>query len=460
VARTNVKRKAPAYEGVTHEGAPAVRINELEKLKRSVMSCLLWEDEFYEDGEKIADRIVKLVAKVPASSVATLAIQARNQFKLRHVPLLLTAALCKHASGTRLVSDTVPLVVRRVDELAELVSIYRKLNGKDAALANQLKKGLAQAFRNFDEYQFAKYDRDGDWKVRDVMFMVHPGEHLRLEDGADVALATDRKDYFRSHVKRHPLFRRVAERNLKTPDTWEVELSAGKDKKETFERLLKENRLGYLALLRNLRNMEQAGVDRDLIEKAILARKGAQNVLPFRYLAAARHAPSLEPALDQALSEAIAEIPPFEGTTVILVDVSGSMDDRLAGKSDLKRVDAAATLAAIFPGKTRVITFSERHVEVPPRKGMAGVAAILASQPHSGTYLGKAVTHANTLPHDRLIVITDEQTADRVPDPKAKHAYVINVASAQNGIGYRKSWVHIDGFSEQVIRFIREYELG
>lgn len=65
----------------------------------------------------------------------------------------------------------------------------------------------------------------------------------------------------------------------------------------------------------------------------------------------------------------------------------------------------------------------------------------------------------NTLAHDRLIVITDEQSHDRVREPHARLAYMINVASNRWGVGYGR-WVHVDGFSEGVIRFIHEYELG
>ena len=97
---------------------------------------------------------------------------------------------------------------------------------------------------------------------------------------------------------------------------------------------------------------------------------------------------------------------------------------------------------------------------VPARPGMAGIDAIIASQPHGTTELGKAVEHINKkVPHDRLIVITDEQSQDVVPDPVAPLADMINVASYRNGVGYGR-WVHIDGFSEQVLRFIAEYELG
>ncbi len=110
-----------------------------------------------------------------------------------------------------------------------------------------------------------------------------------------------------------------------------------------------------------------------------------------------------------------------------------------------------------MPGDVRVFTFSNSVVEVPARRGMAGVDAVVRSQSDGGTYLGKAVTHVNGLPHDRLIVVTDEQSHDVVPEPVAAKAYMVNVASARNGVGYGP-WVHLDGFSEAVLRFVQEHE--
>jgi uncharacterized protein with von Willebrand factor type A (vWA) domain len=253
------------------------------------------------------------------------------------------------------------------------------------------------------------------------------------------------------------LWKQVAERDLPTPDTWEVQLSGGADKRATFERLLAEHKLGYLALLRNLRNMDQAEVDETLVREAIRARRGAERVLPFRYVAAARAAPRYETWLDQALMETVLQGPVFTGRTIVLVDVSGSMDHRLSAKSDLTRMDAAATLASVIPGDVRIFSFSDKVVEVPARRGMAGIDAIVRSQGHGGTWLGTAVTKLNTLKHDRLIVVTDEQSHDPVPNPVAARAYMVNVASARHGVGYGP-WVHLDGFSEAVLRFIQEHE--
>lgn len=420
--------------GVTHEGAPAAILSAEQKLRRSVLSCLLWESEFYEDGETIADRMSALAAELDPAIVAALAVEARERFNLRHAPLMLLSVLVRTGSGTSLVSETIERVIQRADEMSEFLAIYWR-NGR-RPLTKQMKRGLARAFAKFDGYQLAKYDRDGPVKLRDVLFLVH----AKPKDEAQAAL-----------------WKQVADRDLPSPDTWEVALSGGADKRETFERLLAERKLGYLALLRNLRNMDEAQVDEGLVRAAIIARRGAERVLPFRYVAAARAAPRYEPFLDQALMEAVLAEPVFEGRTIVLVDVSPSMNVRLSARSDLTRMDAAATLASIVPGDVRVFSFSNEVVEVPARRGMAGVDAVIRSQPSNGTLLGKAVTHVNRLPHDRLIVITDEQSQDPVPAPKAAKAYMVNVASARNGVGYG-DWTRIDGFSESVLRYMREHE--
>lgn len=434
MARINVTAK---NRKVTHEGGMAVPSLSAEKqLRRSVMSCLLWENEFYEDGQSIADRIVEAAEKVDPKVLAEIAVEARQKMNLRHVPLLLLMVLCRTGKGDAVVAQTVAKVIQRADEMAELLAMHWSKGHK--MVPAQMRKGLDKAFRKFDEYQLAKYDRNGAVKLRDVLRVVRPKP---------------------DNDEQSALWKRTKDRTLKTPDTWEVELSAGKDKKEVFERLIKEENLGYLALLRNLRNMQEAGVDPVLVNKAILARKGgAHRVFPFRFVAAARYAPQFEPSLDASLTRTIAELPKLNGTTFVLVDVSGSMDTNLSGKSDMTRMDAAAALASIVNCENlRVFTFSNEMVEVPPRKGMAGVQAIVQSQGHGGTYMEGALQKLYKMPHDRLIVISDEQAHDNVANPKTPLSYMINVGSYKNGVGYGK-WVHIDGFSENVIRFIHEYE--
>lgn len=438
MAATN--RRAVAPKLYTAGGAPAaLHVTPYQQLRRSVLACFLFEGEFYEDGQSIAGRISRLAADPAISDqqLGELAVEARTEHNLRHVSLLLALAMVARGGGAY-VASVVERVVQRADEVAELLALYWK-DGKKP-LAKQLKVGLARALTKFSAYQLAKYDRANAVRLRDVLFMVH----AKPKDEAQAAT-----------------WKQLVDGTLPAPDTWEVALSAGGDKKTEFTRLLEEGKLGYFALLRNLRNMDQAGVDPALVRAAILARKGgAEKILPFRYVAAARAAPRFEPQLDQALQTTIQELPQLPGRTIVLVDVSGSMDWMLSDKSDLKRIDAAATLASVVNAEDlRVFTFSYNVVEVAPRRGMAGIDTVVKSQPHGGTDLAKAVDAMNMLPHDRLIVITDEQSTSgrRTPGPVAPRAYMINVASAKNGVGYGK-WTHIDGFSEKVLHWIHEFE--
>jgi hypothetical protein len=418
----------------THEGAPAVAVTPELALRRCVLACMLWETEFYEDGVAIAGRIRELVPKVLPAKVAALAIEARSVMKLRHVPLLLVREMARHATHRSLVAETLAQVIQRADELAEFVAIYWA-DGR-APLSGQVKKGLAAAFPRFDEYALAKYDRAGVVRLRDVLFLCH----AKPRDAEQAAV-----------------WKRLVDGELATPDTWEVALSSGGDKLSHWERLLAENKLGSLALLRNLRNMQDAGVREELVLSALAAMK-TERVLPFRFLAAARYAPQWEEALEAAMFRCVADRERLTGHTLLMVDVSGSMIYPLSRRSEMQRVDAAYGLAVLLreiAEKVTVYTFSHGAVRVPSRRGFALRDAMEASQPHGGTNLGASLDAVKEK-YDRIIVITDEQSHDRVPAPKGR-GYVINVASAKNGVGYGK-WSHIDGWSEAVIEYIRELE--
>jgi len=238
-----------------------------------------------------------------------------------------------------------------------------------------------------------------------------------------------------------------------------VALSSGADKHAAWQRLLAENKLGALALLRNLRNLRQAGVEDELVLSALCSMSTAR-VLPFRFLAAARYAPQWEEALEQAMLKCVAGREKLPGSTVVLVDVSGSMTAPLSRRSGMQRTDAAYGLAVLLREigeKVAVYSFSDELVEVPGRRGFALRDAIDTSQRHNSTQMGKAVAALNGKEkYDRLIVITDEQAEDMLSAPHDK-GYVINVASYKNGVGYGK-WTHIDGWSEAVVEYIRLLE--
>jgi len=440
MSRVNVN---PASAPVlTHEGGPAQPTDPLRQLRRAVLTCLLWEDTFYEAGSEIAQSIADLVTRVDPQAVADLAIEARDRLHLRHVPLFLVRELARRKRVGPIVEKTLGHVIQRADELAEFLAMYWK--EKRQPLASGVKRGLAAAFGKFDEYRLAKYNQANKIKLRDVLFLVH----AKPKDEAQAAL-----------------WKRLVDGELATPDTWETELSAGKDKKETFERLLREGKLGGMAVLRNLRNMQQAGVDESLIRARL--DKGIARALPFRFVTAAGYAPNLEDALESAMLRGTEDLPVLPGKTGLLVDVSGSMDGHLSPKSEATRLDAAAGLAILLREKAeRVVfaTFSNQVAVIPRRRGFALRDAIKESQPHQGTYLRRALEMlrdgqgSGWRDLDRAIVITDEQSHDGILPAFTKLAYVVNVAPYKHGVGYRDGWSHIDGWSERVIDFIRETE--
>jgi len=452
----------------THEGAPAKNVNAYSELRRTLLACLLWEDSFYESGEQVADRIVRLVNEIPNSKqVADLAIEARSQHNLRHAPLLLVRAMVASERHRPFSGDTLGAVIQRPDEIAEFMAMYWK-DGK-TPIAKQVKKGLAQAFGKFNEYSLAKYNQDNAIKLKDVAFLVHPSPSVVLKDNEPVYLETktvaplNRKGYKRGAVDRHKgsLLDKLINGQLATPDTWEVALTEAhtpEAKKKVWNRLLAENKLGALALLRNLRNMLKVGVETSRI-KAALASSRTERVLPFRFITAARYAPMLEDVLEQMMLKNLETSDKLKGKTILGIDVSGSMSSTVSGKSELSRYDAAIALAILLREiceDVEIFTFNSQVKACKPRRGFA--LRDEASFDGGETNIGEALRYANGRGYDRLIMFTDEQSHDRVGAPlKSSKAYMINVATYENGVGYG-DWIHIDGFSESIVKYIQALE--
>lgn len=437
--RMNTRRSTAQLR--THEGGKAKKINSEQELRRSLMSCMLFEKTFYENDIDINDRFKELVPKVSPEKVASMAIEARTKMKLRHAPLYITKEMARNKSHRYMVKDTLADVIQRADELAEFLAMYWE-DGKQP-LANSVKKGLAKAFTKFNEYHLAKYNRPNTIKLRDVLFLCH-AKPLNKEQ--------------------EELWKRLVNDELKTPDTWEVSMSAtkGENKKEVWEGLLDRGVMGDLAILKNLRNFYENDVDENKVFKALENVRGTR-VFPSRYLSAARYAPQWEEQIEKALFKLIEQYEKLKGKTTLLVDVSGSMHWEVSDRSEVTRLDAASSLAILIRElceKVDIFTFSDDLIAVPPRRGFALRDAINDSQYHSGTYLKKAMDEMKTKVKqtDRLIIITDEQSHDGIGESFAKeNNYVINVAPYRNGIGYY-DFIHIDGFSDAIIEYIKVYE--
>jgi hypothetical protein len=434
----------------TFEGGPASVIKPAEQLRRAVMTCLLWEDQFYIDGQGIADLVKNLMGKVSEEDAREALRQAKWENKLRHMPLYLLVLMAKQGW---LKKEDIVSVITRPDDMTELLALYWK-DGK-TPLDHQLLKGLALAFGKFDEYQLAKYSRDKAVKLRDVLRIARP----RPKDDAQ-----------------SDLWKRLLSNDLKIPDTWEVAISAcGNDnakKKAEFTRLITEkdtdektgkewNKLGDLALLRNLRKMREVGVDDAVIRKAFEDRRWGW-IIPYQFITAASHNPVLEDVLEQAMFKCLGNQEPIEKKVSLLVDVSGSMNASLSSKSEVRRRDVAISLAVLFREvckNVRLYTFNDNLHEIPPRRGFALRDYILKNFGGSTSMWGAIRESAKVRKNDVTIVITDEQTMDSgtFVDANSDLLVIVNVASYQNGVSYDKNTVHINGWSDSIVTYLREY---
>ena len=457
--KTNVKTKrSHLYSDERLAGGMGNRAAKQDaesQLRRCVMSCMLWENIAYETGGQVALNIQSLVPKVDPEVVAAIAVEARDQQKLRHVPLYIVRLMAALDTHKHLVADTLFQVVRRPDELTEFLSIYWKTN-KGKTLSAQVKRGLARAFQKFNRYQLSKWDRSGkEISIRDVMFLVHPTP----------------KDN-----EQGELWKELANKQLGSADTWEVSLSAGADKRETFERLLSEGKLGASAFLKNLRNMTQAGVARHVLNEAFNTIK-TDVLVPLDFIKAAVICPEYTRQIESMMFRSLADSPKLSGHTIFVVDISGSMNSPLASKSIFTRMEAGLAMAVLASEMCDSISVyatagndgSRIHKtrRVKPYRGFALSDEIRGMYRELGgggiftrqclEYIYKQEQEA-----DRIIVFSDSQDCDlnnKVPKPFGKYNYIIDVSCHKNGVNYDGVWTaEIAGWSEAFLKYIYLYE--
>ncbi len=345
------------------EGEKAYQLNPEMELYAAVVTAGL-SDNFYEKTDDRLSRIQNLIKKNQAEYVAKLAIYSRNQMYMRSMPMVLAVELAKFNSGNAIIKKTVSGVVKRADEITELLAYYQLANKRNGVkklnkLSKQIQKGLSDAFNNFDEYQFAKYNREAEIKLRDALFLVHP----KAKDD-----------------KQQILFNKIASNELAVPYSWETELSAlgqlkyvdDKEKAVAFrakwEELIDSNKIGYMALLRNLRNILEAEVSATHVKKvcSYLSNETAvanSKQLPFRFLAAYRELKLLKfgfasmvlNALEDAVVTSVKNLKGFDEDTRVLIacDVSGSMQKPISARSKILLFDIGLLLAMLIQSKCK-----------------------------------------------------------------------------------------------------------
>jgi hypothetical protein len=478
-----------------YEGAKAYKLSPELELYSAVVTAGL-SDTFYEKADTRLDRIRELMLKSDAEYVAKLAVYARNDMYMRSIPMVLAVELAKLNSGDAVVGKTVAGVVKRADEITELLAYYQLANKRNGAkklnkLSKQIQKGLATAFNRFDEYQFAKYNRDGEIKLRDALFIVHP----KAKD-----------------ENQQMVFNKIAANELSVPYTWETELSAlgqtkfasDKEKAAAFrakwEELIDSGKVGYMALMRNLRNILEAKVSPAHVKKVCAYLSDANAVanskqLPFRFLAAYREVKAMNSefatmvlnALEDAVVMSVKNLKGFDENTAVLVacDVSGSMQSPVSAKSKVLMYDIGLMLGMLMQSKCkRVVSgmFGDtwKVINMPNRGVLSNVDAYYKREGEVG-YSTNGYKVIDDLINrkvvmDKIMLFTDCQLWDsrhagsslekswmayKAIAPKAK-LYLFDLAGHGNTpLNIQRNDVHlIAGWSDKVFDVLHAIENG
>ena len=318
---------------VNKSGHEAYKMRDKEKLMTQVLTSFFNEAKFYGDNSAEMQETIKNVIKTDAQFVSNLAVFARREFNMRSVAHILTAYLAHEVEGKPFTRKTVKAVCLRGDDATEIMAAYLSMFGKP--IPNSLKKGIADVLQGFDAYTLAKYKGDNKAvKMRDLLCLCRPTPKTAAQS---------------------EMWKKLIENRLETPYTWETELSANGNNTKTWEALIDSGKVGYMAILRNLRNIinaNPANIDKalDLIQNPEAVKRSKQ--LPFRYLAAYKELASIGGSkildvLENALEASCDNLPRLNGTTIIAVDVSGSMGYYISQKSSIRCYEIAMLLGMI-----------------------------------------------------------------------------------------------------------------
>jgi hypothetical protein len=427
-------------------GGKAYRHSPEMELIVSVLTTFL-EDKYYESGDKRIQRIKELIKKVKPEFVAKLAVLARKEFHLRSITHLLISELSKNHRGDSLVSKAIVRIAERPDDLTEIVAYLGK------PLPAQVKKGIAEALTKFDAYQLAKYRLENHKvKLVDLFNLTHPKPVD--EEQAEV-------------------WRDLMSGNLKNTETWEARLSSGEDKAKAWRDLVLEEKIGYMALLRNLRNIDQQ-TDEETKKKAceIIANKERvlkSKQLPFRFYTAykeVRNQDMLE-AIAKALDYAVENVPHFEGKTLIAIDTSGSM---MGKPIEIASIFAGALIKS---NNADVILYSDvikefKYLRIEP---VLTLANRIQNEVGGGTQASLIFDYAinSKVLYNRIIILSDMESwierggvqpyyleyLKKNPDV---YVYCIDIEGyGTKDISHPRTF-HIAGWSEKIFDFMKWIE--
>lgn len=440
-------------------------------------SLLFGESKYYKNEQSEYDAVLQKAIKDNPEFVLKLAAYTRNELFIRSTPLYMLVECANLRTGSvDSAYKYVSRIVRRADELSEVVALQfsrNKINNINKhVMPKMLKKGLSKAFTGFNEYQFAKYNRVKEVKLRDVMFLVHPKPVTPSQANVFAMIASD---------------------SLPVPETWETVMSNWSKKfdtkKEAWEYVMPK--MGILAQLRNLRNFVAENCD----IKAVLDTFTDENIkksmiFPFRFYIARKiledlpvyASPKIQvlvEMLDNAMKVSTKYVGKLPGNTLILVDGSGSMSSSLSKDSTVQCSDIANFFGGVSPlmcEYSDVIVFAEKFKKIFVSKDvMTNVGNISNAHVGYATYphLPLNKVREDKAFYDRIIMFSDMQcysqgignefassltTYKRDINPNCKLYSIDLVGYGTAQVLPSKDVALIGGWSDKILKFISVFE--
>ena len=439
--------KAGTLTERTGNGAPAFSRDAKSDLFLLAVTNFVSEDTFYEKGQDRDTRFEQLVHQVTTEDPAWMQgfiPWLRTEAMMRSASIVAAAEYVK--AGGPLGRQVVTSAIARGDEPSEMLSYWIARHGRQ--IPQPIKRGVADAAQKFyTERNVLKYDSSGSsMRMADVIQLAHvkpkadwqsalfkyvladrySNEGQKTEAGAALPMIT-RNRAFRTMDPAEARRRLLADPEELAAGgfTWESLSSFGPMDKAAWEAIIPQ--MGYMALLRNLRNFDQAGVSDEVAQQVIAKLMDPEEVarsrqLPFRFWSAYKNAPSLRwsYALEKGLDLSTQNVPEFNGPTDVLVDTSGSMQSGGYGsRSSMSPIQAAALFGAVLAKKNaknvRLFGFADYSFE---HKINAGESALTimnkfmarVGEAGYGTQIGQALSNWNGA--KRIVIISDLQSSD------------------------------------------------
>jgi len=446
---------------VNHDGRAAFGRDTKSELFLLAVSNFVGQDTFYESAKNRDDRFTNLCASV--------AVQDPKWFQgfvgwLRNDAFMRSAAIVAAVEGSKALYDSgamngtpraiVAASQARADEPGEVLAYYEAKYGKN--FPAYLKKGVADGAKKlYNEYSLLKYDTDSKgYRFADVIQLTHPSAESSKQNQL-FKYALDRRYgnvevlpeilkmirnretlvSFRPELRRELLLRNEGNNLLgEAGMTWEAMAGwlQGPMDKQAWEAIIPN--MGYMALLRNLRNFQDAGVSVRVLNGVLSKLADPEQVVkskqfPFRFLAAyqaTKGSLKIGSALEDALNASLSNIPSLTGRTLILVDRSGSMFSYHRTDTELTMADKAAIFGsalALRAENADLVQFGSAYngpafEKVSFRKGDSILPMLNKFRDMGGTDTDVAV-RGSFNGHDRIIIITDEQYNGYGGDPLA-----------------------------------------